>query len=136
MFPLRDCRPAAGRPPAARGDAMTESSAEVTRSSEPETVLEVEGLSCALDTADGRVKLVDDVSFTLRRGETLGIVGESGSGKTMLVRSLMGIAPKSATVAGRIRLDGVDLLSLPKKQRRRTLGAGMGMVFQNPMTSL
>lgn len=115
---------------------MTESSAQMTRSREPETVLEVEDLSCALDTMDGRVKLVDDVSFTLRRGETLGIVGESGSGKTMLVRSLMGIAPKSAIVTGRVVLDGKELLSLPRKQRRRTLGAGMGMVFQNPMTSL
>jgi peptide/nickel transport system ATP-binding protein len=115
---------------------MTVSGAEETRSTGSDVVLEVEGLTCALDTADGRVKLVDDVSFTLRRGETLGIVGESGSGKTMLVRSLMGIAPRRAVITGRVVLDGVDLLTLPKKQRRRTLGAGIGMVFQNPMTSL
>jgi peptide/nickel transport system ATP-binding protein len=99
-------------------------------------VLEVEGLTCSIETPDGFVKLVDDVSFSLSRGETLGVVGESGSGKTMLVRSIMGINPKRAVVTGKVILDGVDLLTLPKKERRRKLGAGMGMVFQNPMTSL
>jgi len=101
-----------------------------------ETVLQVEDLSCSIDTADGPVKLVDNVSFAVRRGETLGVVGESGSGKTMLVRTIMGINPNAATVTGRVVLDGVDVLTLPKKERRRRLGAGIGMVFQNPMTSL
>jgi peptide/nickel transport system ATP-binding protein len=64
------------------------------------------------------------------------VVGESGSGKTMLVRSIMGIAPGRANVTGRVVLDGVDVLSLPPAQRRRRLGAQLGMVFQNPMTSL
>ncbi len=99
-------------------------------------VLEVQDLTCTLDTPDGPVNLVDRVSFSLRRGQTLGVVGESGSGKTMLVRSIMGIGPKRARVSGRVLLEGVDLLSLPKKERRRRLGSGIGMVFQNPMTSL
>ena len=101
-----------------------------------EVCLEVDQLELTIDTTDGPVKLVNGVSFSLRRGETIGIVGESGSGKTMLVRSIMGIAPKSGRVSGRVVLEGVDLQSLPKKERRRTLGAGIGMVFQNPMTSL
>ncbi|WP_432828650.1 ABC transporter ATP-binding protein [Dactylosporangium sp. CA-092794] len=108
----------------------------VVRDTNSETVLEVENLSCSIDTDDGPVKLVDNVSFAIRRGETLGVVGESGSGKTMLVRTIMGINPSAATVTGRVMLDGVDVLTLPKKERRRRLGAGIGMVFQNPMTSL
>jgi len=101
-----------------------------------DTVVHVEGLNCALDTAEGLVTLVDDVSFALGRGQTLGIVGESGSGKTMLVRTITGIQPQRAVVSGRVELDGVDLATLDKKTRRRHLGAKVGMVFQNPMTSL
>lgn len=115
---------------------MTVSSAREAQGASSDVVLDVEDLTFTLETADGRVKLVDHVSFTLRRGETIGVVGESGSGKTMLVRAIMGIAPNRGTVSGRVMLDGVDLLALPKKERRRKLGAGIGMVFQNPMTSL
>jgi peptide/nickel transport system ATP-binding protein len=101
-----------------------------------EFALEVEGLTCAIQTPQGPIPLLSDVSFKIPRGETLGIVGESGSGKTMLARAIMGITPNGAELTGRILLDGVDLLSLPLKERRQRLGVGIGMVFQNPMTSL
>jgi peptide/nickel transport system ATP-binding protein len=109
---------------------------ETSRQASSEITLEIDSLDFTLNVEEGPVKLVNGVSFSLRRGETVGIVGESGSGKTMLVRALMGIAPKSGEVTGRVLLDGVDLMTLPKKERRTKLGAGIGMVFQNPMTSL
>jgi oligopeptide/dipeptide ABC transporter ATP-binding protein len=115
---------------------MVTSSVESAPVNGTEFMLEVEDLSFELDTPAGRVKLVNNVSFTLRRGETLGIVGESGSGKTMLMRAIMGIAPRNGITSGRIVLDGVDLLELPLAERRRRLGVGIGMIFQNPMTSL
>jgi peptide/nickel transport system ATP-binding protein len=98
--------------------------------------LVVEGLSCSIESPAGTVRLIDDVSFRLAPGRTLGIVGESGSGKTMLVRAIMGTTPKAVTVTGRVVLDGTDVLSLPRTDRRRLLGRTVGMVFQNPQSSL
>lgn len=99
--------------------------------------LVVDHLACTIPAPDGSpLRLVDDVSFELERGKTLGIVGESGSGKTMLVRSIMGIGPRATTVTGSVLLNGSELLHLPRKQRSRRLGAEIAMVFQNPMTSL
>ncbi len=99
-------------------------------------VLEVGHLSCVIDTPRGQATVVDDVSFELARGRTLGIVGESGSGKSLLVRSIVGIGPITSTVTGRALLNGVDLVALSKQDRRAHLGRGIGMVFQNPMTAL
>jgi peptide/nickel transport system ATP-binding protein len=106
------------------------------QSSATAEALVVEGLTCELETTSGRVRPVENVSFSLGQGKTLGIVGESGSGKTMLVRSLMGIMPRTATVTGKVLLNGVDLRQLPRKERRLRLGAGISLIFQNPMTSL
>jgi oligopeptide/dipeptide ABC transporter ATP-binding protein len=100
-------------------------------------LLVVEDLVTHFRTNRGTVRAVDGVSFTLERGETLGIVGESGSGKTVLSRSIMGLLPpKNVVSEGRVLFEGRDLSSLDAKQMRAVWGAEIGMVFQDPMTSL
>ncbi len=99
-------------------------------------VLRVEDLSCVLHTPRGEVRAVDDVSFDLVRGQTLGIAGESGSGKSLLSRSIMRIAPGSAEVTGRVILNGTDLLKVPSRRLGAYLGPQIAMVFQDPMTAL
>jgi peptide/nickel transport system ATP-binding protein len=100
-------------------------------------VLTVEGLRTHFFTKAGVVKAVDDVSFTVGRGEVLGLVGESGSGKSMTGYSLMGlIDPPGRIVAGDIVLDGVNLRSLPQEGMRRMRGNRIAMIFQDPMMTL
>jgi peptide/nickel transport system ATP-binding protein len=99
-------------------------------------VLEVSDLEVGFPTDRGLARAVDRVSFTLDRGETLGIVGESGSGKSMLARAVMGMTPASATTAGEVRLNGLDLRTLSPRTLRKYWGAQVSMVFQDPMTSL
>lgn len=101
-------------------------------------LLEVRDLRTHLDTPAGRITPVDGVDITLRAGETIGVVGESGSGKSMLVRSIMGIAPTTATIdpSSSVRFDGQDLLTMPQRQAQRLLGQEISMVFQDPLTSL
>jgi peptide/nickel transport system ATP-binding protein len=84
----------------------------------------------------GPVRAVDGVTFALRSGEVLGLVGESGCGKSTLGRGLMGLTPRGSAVDGDITFDGRDLLALSKKERERLRGAGMGLIFQEPMTRL
>ena len=87
--------------------------------------------------AAGPHRVVDDVSFDLAAGEVVGLVGESGSGKTMLARAAIALLPDGIRpVSGRVLLDQVELAALPPEQRRRLRGPGVGMVFQEPMTSL
>jgi oligopeptide/dipeptide ABC transporter ATP-binding protein len=114
------------------------SGSHLDRSQESDsTALRVTNLTCTIPGADGTdLRLVSDVSFELERGRTLGIVGESGSGKSMLVRSIMGIGPRTTTVTGSVELNGTDLIGMPRKLRRKRLGREIAMVFQNPMTSL
>ena len=100
-------------------------------------LLEVRDLHVHFPTEDGVVKAVDGVSFTLDKGDTLGVVGESGSGKSVTFMTVMGlINRKSARVSGEVLFDGLDLLAIPDKQLRRLRGERIGMVFQDPMTSL
>jgi peptide/nickel transport system ATP-binding protein len=101
-------------------------------------VLEVEGLQTYLFTRLGVVKAVDDVSFALRRGETLAIVGESGCGKTMTALSLLRLVPSppGRIVSGSIKLQGRDLLTLSEAEMRDVRGNDISMIFQEPMTSL
>jgi peptide/nickel transport system ATP-binding protein len=84
----------------------------------------------------GPVRAVDGVTFALRPGEVLGLVGESGCGKSTLGRGLMGLIPRGAAVDGSVDFDGTDLLALPRRQRERLRGGGMGLIFQEPMTRL
>ena len=102
-----------------------------------EPVLVVEGLRTHFFTKLGVVKAVDDVSFTVGRGEVLGLVGESGSGKSMTGYSLMGlIDPPGRIVGGSIVLDGVDLRALDPEAQRHMRGNRIAMIFQDPMMTL
>jgi peptide/nickel transport system ATP-binding protein len=105
---------------------------------DPLRVLEVEGLRTYLFTRAGVVKGVDDVSFSLHRGETLAVVGESGCGKTMTALSIMRLVPDppGRIVDGRILLDGQDLVRLDEGAMRDIRGNRISMIFQEPMTSL
>jgi peptide/nickel transport system ATP-binding protein len=100
-------------------------------------LLEVADVKTHFKTARGLVKAVDGVSFSLERGHTLGIVGESGSGKTVLSRSIMGLLPKRNVVReGSIRFEDREIGGLAPTEMRHIWGSQMGMVFQDPMTSL
>ena len=102
-----------------------------------DTVLEVEHLSVEFRLRDRVVHAVNDVSYTLDRGETLAILGESGSGKTVSVRALMGLlASPPAVVTGSARFDGTDLLTLSKNRRRGICGTRVSMVFQEALAAL
>nr|MTA42007.1 ATP-binding cassette domain-containing protein [Actinomycetota bacterium] len=100
-------------------------------------LLEVKNLSTSFRTEHGVVHAVDDVSFVLERGKTLGVVGESGSGKTVLSRSVMGLLPKRNVIReGHVLYEGTDVIGYDEKQMSHVWGAEMAMVFQDPMTSL
>lgn len=101
-------------------------------------LLRVEGLTVRFRVPGGRVTVVDDISFALKPGETLGLVGESGSGKTITSLALMGLleTPPAEIAAGRVLFEGRDLLTLPEGELSDLRGARLSMVFQEPMTSL
>ncbi|WP_066945207.1 ABC transporter ATP-binding protein [Microtetraspora fusca] len=101
-------------------------------------LLVVEDLRTEIRTPRGNLKAVDGVSLTLDAGETLGLVGESGSGKSVLGRTVMGLytTGPAMTVSGRVLIDGADVHALGDAGRRELWGAGVGMVFQDPMTAL
>jgi peptide/nickel transport system ATP-binding protein len=101
-----------------------------------EALLVAEGLRLTIDTPRGPLVAVDGVDLEIGHGETLALIGESGSGKTMLTRSLMGLVPPKASVAGRVLLEGRDVLSLEQSERRELWGREVGLVFQDPMTAL
>ncbi|ROO35178.1 dipeptide ABC transporter ATP-binding protein [Salinisphaera orenii] len=103
-----------------------------------EPVLRVEALSTVLDTPQGPLRAVDDVSFTIAAGETLALLGESGCGKSMTALSLIGLTPAHATrvLDGRVALGGDDLLALSERELRAVRGRRIGMVFQEPMSAL
>ena len=101
-------------------------------------LLDVQNLQTSFHTRNGIVRAVQDVSFSLEKGETLGIVGESGSGKSVTCYSLMRLIPQppGRIEGGRALFDGVDLLSCSKDQLRAIRGKRVSMIFQDPMTSL
>jgi peptide/nickel transport system ATP-binding protein len=100
-------------------------------------VLAVSGLSTHFLLRGGVVKAVDDVSFSVERGEVLGLVGESGSGKTMTGLSIIGVLdPPGRIVAGSIRLDGEELVGRSEDELRRHRGRKVAMIFQDPMMTL
>jgi peptide/nickel transport system ATP-binding protein len=101
-------------------------------------LLSVQGLSVRFDGAPKGVNVVDDVSFSVRKGKTLCIVGESGCGKSVTSLALMGLlpTPPARIVAGSATFDGRDLLTLTERERADLRGDRMAMIFQEPMTSL
>jgi peptide/nickel transport system ATP-binding protein len=102
-----------------------------------EPLLEVRDLTVHFPTDDGLVKAVDGVSFSVDRGETLGVVGESGSGKTVTFLTVLGlINGKSAHVSGEVLFQGQNLLELSDEDMQDIRGSRISMIFQDPMTSL
>ncbi|TDD60718.1 ABC transporter ATP-binding protein, partial [Actinomadura rubrisoli] len=99
------------------------------------SLLQVTDLRVSFPTPDGVVRAVRGVSFDVDRGRTLGIVGESGSGKSVSTQTLMGLTP-GARVSGRALFEGRDLLTAGERELRRIRGAEIGMIFQDPLSSL
>jgi peptide/nickel transport system ATP-binding protein len=101
------------------------------------SLLEVTGLSTRLGSPGNPVYAVDAVNFSLQRGKTLALLGESGCGKSMTALSLMRLLPSGGSItAGEVSLDGESLLALTEREMRDVRGGRMGMIFQEPMTSL
>ncbi|HUB11831.1 MAG TPA: ABC transporter ATP-binding protein [Acetobacteraceae bacterium] len=100
-------------------------------------LLQIDELRTHFFTEDGVVRAVDGVSFALQQGETLGLVGESGCGKSVTALSIMRLLPRTGrVVGGSVRFESRDLLALPEPQMRQIRGNLIGMIFQEPMTSL
>ena len=100
-------------------------------------LLEVDELEVSFATEDGTVQAVNGVSFTVGRGEVVAIVGESGSGKSVTAMTLMGLTRgPNATFGGRATFEGTELVGASSDQLQKIRGAGIGMVFQDPMSSL
>ena len=101
-------------------------------------LLEVDSLSVSFTTEAGRVGVVEELSFAIQPGETVGLVGESGCGKSVTAMSIMRLipSPPGHVEGGRIRLQGEDLLGLDDRAMRAVRGNRIGMIFQEPMTSL
>ena len=103
----------------------------------PEPLLEVSELSVGIPSPRGLIEAVDRVSFTVGRGEVVGIVGESGCGKSMLALSIIRLLPEPGRIAGgRIVLAGRNLIDLPEREMRLVRGNEIGMIFQDPAASL
>jgi peptide/nickel transport system ATP-binding protein/oligopeptide transport system ATP-binding protein len=102
------------------------------------SLLEVRDLTTSFQTGGGEVTAIENVSFSLEKGEILGIVGESGSGKSVTALAIMGLLPRppARIRGGSIQFEGQDLLKLSDRSMQRLRGPGIAMVFQEPMTSL
>ncbi len=102
----------------------------------PETLLALDRVSVTFARVLGPVAAVREVSFNLKKGETLGLVGESGCGKSLTALAIMGLLPPEARLSGAISLDGQNLVQLADADYRKIRGARIAMVFQEPMTAL
>ena len=102
------------------------------------SLLELRGLTTAFQTGRGEISAIEDVSFDLNEGEILGIVGESGSGKSVTALTIMGLLPQppARIAAGSVRFAGEELTTASPSRMEKIRGAGISMVFQEPMTSL
>ncbi len=99
-------------------------------------VLQVRDLFVRFQKDEGTFAAVDGISFSIERGETLGLIGESGCGKTTTALSLLRLLPPDARVCGRVELSGQDLLALPERALARVRGSQIAMVFHDPLTAL
>jgi peptide/nickel transport system ATP-binding protein/oligopeptide transport system ATP-binding protein len=102
------------------------------------TLLDVQGLTTAFMTGRGEITAIEEVSFSLKEGEILGIVGESGSGKSVTALTIMGLlpTPPARIAAGKVLFQGQELTKLSSRELQRIRGPGIAMIFQEPMTSL
>lgn len=100
------------------------------------TLLSVENLSIKFETPDGLVHAVNDVSFTIEKGETQALVGESGSGKSQIALSILGLLANNARTSGRILYEGRDLLAMKTRELNKIRAKEIAMIFQDPMSSL
>ena len=103
-----------------------------------EEILRVENLKINFTTEDGIVKAIDGVSFSLRKGEVLGIVGETGCGKSVTAHAILKLLPQppAQIVGGKVMFEGKNLLELSEDEMNKIRGSGIAMIFQEPMTSL
>ena len=99
-------------------------------------LLQVNDLRVGLPTARGWAQALRGVSFSMAKGQTLGLIGESGCGKSLTALALMGLLPERAQVSGSMRLNGTELVGMPEPKLCQLRGARMAMIFQEPMTAL
>ena len=99
-------------------------------------LLDVKDLRVGLPTARGWAQALRGVSFSMAKGQTLGLIGESGCGKSLTALALMGLLPERAEVSGSMRMNGTELVGMPEPQLCQLRGARMAMIFQEPMTAL
>lgn len=99
-------------------------------------LLDVRGLSVEFPTSRGTLRALDQVSFSVRHGETLGLVGESGSGKSVACRAVIRLLPASARISGEVCFDGQDLQRLDRRRLRTVRGSQIAMIQQDPLASL
>ena len=100
------------------------------------SLLEIDNLRVAFDTANGRATAVDGASLSVDRGEILGLVGESGSGKSVTAQSIMGLESPGQITDGTIHYDGTELTAVSKSDHQQYRGSELAMVFQDPSTTL
>ena len=117
---------------------MSEAAASTSRfrGTSDDVVLEVEDLTVRFATDDGDVEAVRGLSYSVRRGEALGIVGESGSGKSVSSLAVMGLLPRTASVTGSVRILGEELVGRDDRAMTKVRGKRIAMIFQDPLTSL
>jgi glutathione transport system ATP-binding protein len=101
-----------------------------------DALLSIRNLEVTFRTEEGIVKAVRGIDLDVRRGEVLGVVGESGSGKSVTMLAVLGLLPKSAKITGSARFHGQELIGEKPKQLRTVRGAGIAMIFQDPLTAL
>jgi oligopeptide transport system ATP-binding protein len=100
-------------------------------------MLDIRGLRVSFRTYGGSVKAVQGIDLAVEQGESLAVVGESGCGKSVTAQAIMRLLPSPpAEIAGSIKMDGTELLTLPEKKMKNIRGGSVGMIFQDPMTSL